>query len=40
MSEIKFIVGEKPPNWKLLEKTFGVEWGKVSVTYGNCIYSF
>ncbi len=33
------IIGKKPPNWNLLEKTFGVDWENTVVTYGNKIYS-
>ena len=34
-----FIVGQKPPNWDLLVKTFKVKWEETVVTYGNNIYS-
>lgn len=37
--EPKFIVGEKPPNWEILEKKFKVKWENVVVTYGDCVYS-
>lgn len=36
---IIFAIGEKPPNWEILEKAFGVKWGNICVTYGNHIYS-
>jgi len=37
--DIEFIIGEKPPNWSILEDKFGVKWGNVVVTYGNKVYS-
>lgn len=34
-----FFKNEKPKNWDLLEKTFGVSWERVAVAYGNTAYS-
>lgn len=36
---MKNIIGKQPPNWKTLEKEFGVKWGSICVTYGDKVYS-
>ena len=39
MKEVIFRIGQKPPNWDLLVKTFNVKWENTVVTFGNNVYS-
>lgn len=39
MTQQVYFKKEKPKNWDLLEKKFGVSWERTAVAYGNTAYS-